>query len=232
MIWSKLRFQQSLGLFPRVLKEVTPVLLPLNIFLWILEFYVGVLNQARFEDPYLSMTPLLVFSLVGILYQGFFAVIWTLYVARSSERQMKNGHGPHPFVFLKTHFHQSLIEYIRAMISIGLYFLLLFVPGIIRWVQLLFVCLVSSFDRDYLAGKRDALKESGRLVRGGFTALFFLALLQNFLPFVIQMTSNFSSSNFVLATLVHLFAWVLCIYFSIYFSLTFFARTSFKMENP
>ena len=186
---------------------------------------------ARFEDPYLPMTPILVLTLIGVFYQGLVSVIWTLYVARSSERQMKNGQGPHPLVFLKTHFNQSLIEYIRAMTSIGFYFLLFFIPGLIRWIQLLFVCLVASFDRDYLAGKKEALGESCRLVRGCFTALFFLALLQNLLPFLIQITSDFSSF-FFLATLVHLLSWMLYLYFSIYFSLTFFARASFKMENP
>ena len=113
----------------------------------------------------------------------------------------------------------------------GLYSLLLFIPGLIRWVQLLFVCLVASFDRDYLAGKKDALQESERLVRGRFTALLFLVLLQNLLPFVIEMASKFSFLSLVPAILVHLISWIFSLYISIYFSLTFFARASFKMEN-
>ncbi len=230
MIWSKIRFQQSLALFPRVLKEVTPVLLPLSLLLWCLESWVTSLNKARFEDPYISMTPVLVVTFIGVLYQGLFSVIWILYVARSSQRQMKNTHGPHPLIFLKTHLHQSLIEYTRAIISIGFHFLFLFIPGLIRWTRLIFVCLVASFDRDYLEGKKDALQESERLVYGQWTALFFLILLQNLLPLFIGMT--ISSRSFVSIILAHLIPWMLSLYFSLYFSMTFFARASFKMENP
>ena len=232
MIWSKLRFQHSLELFPRVLKEVAPLLLPLSLVLWGFEFCVGELNKARFEDPYnVSMIPIIVVTFIGVFYQGFVSVVWTLYVARSSQRQMKNAHGPHPLIFLKTHFYQALIEYIRAMVSIGFYFLAFFIPGLFRWVQLIFICLVASFDKDYLEGKKDALRESGRLVRGQFTALFFLVVLQNFLPFMIEMGAKFSSLSWLFIIFIHLISWILSLYFSIYFSLTFFALASFKMEK-
>ncbi len=131
MIWSKQRFQHSFELLPRVLKEVAPLLLPISILLWSLEFYMAFLNKARFDDPYnSSMTTMVVIGLIGIVLQSFAAVIWVLYVAKSTQRQMKNGHGQHPFLFLKTHFHQSFIEYIRAFISIGIYAVFLIIPGI------------------------------------------------------------------------------------------------------
>lgn len=232
MIWSKLRFQHSFELFPRVLKDVAPLLFPLSLLLWGIEFYVAYLNKVRFENPYhSSMTLMISIALTGLLLQCLAAVIWALYVARSTQRQMKNGAGPHPFVFLKSHFHQSLIEYIRGFISTGIYAVFLIIPGLIRWTQLIFVILVSAFDPDYQKGKKDALKESARLVKGKFVALSLLITLQILPSLFLEELAKSGSLSPLFVILFYLASWCFTLYFAIYFSLTFFARWSFKTET-
>lgn len=231
MIWSKQRFQHSFELLPRVLKEVAPLLLPISFVIWGLEFYVALLKNARFEDPYNStMLPMVLAGLGGVILQSLASVAGLLYVARSTQRQMHNGAGDHPMVFLKKHFHQTLIEYLRAFISTGLYSLLLIVPGIVRWVQLVFTGLVAAFDPRYQEGKVDALKESARLV-GGFTwfALFFLLIFQMMVPTLFDEMAK-SQLSWASGPLL-LVAWIINVYFAIYFSLTFFARYSYKLET-
>ncbi len=244
MIWSRQRFQHSFELFPRVLKEVAPLLLPIALLLWGLEFYVAWLNKARFANPYDSSMMLMVLvGLTGVILQSLASVVGVLYVARSTQRQMKNGHGQHPWAFLKKNFHQTLIEYLRSLISIGIYSLCLIIPGIIRWVQLVFTCLVTAFDPKYQEGQKDALKESARLVRGAWVPLLLLLLLPMVLSFLLQefamgnyslgdsRDGSHSISVSPLTLFFYLTAWVVQLYFSIYFALTFFARHSFKLEK-
>ena len=240
MIWSKPRFQHSFELLPRVLKEVAPLLFPIALLIWGLEFYVAYLNKARFDDPYnASMMLMIGVGLTGVILQSFASVIGTLYVARSTQRQMKNGAGEHPWKFLTKHFHQTFIEYLRSFISVGLYTLCLILPGIYRSVQLLFTCFVSAFDPDYQQGKVDALEESARLVRGAWIPLAFLILLQLFMPFVFGELAfgNYSfgdrtevnQSLSVLSLVFFAIGWVVQLYLGIYITLTFFARHSYKM---
>ncbi len=231
MIWSKQRFQHSFELLPRVLKEVAPLLLPISLLVWGLEFYVAHLKNVRFEDPYnSSMLPMVIAGLVGVLLQSLGSVAGLLYVARSTQRQMKNGAGEHPWVFLKKHFQQTLIEYLRAFISTGIYTLVLIVPGLYRWVQLVFTGLVAAFNPRYQEGQVDALKESARLLSGfAWFGMFFLLSFQMLIPLIFEewAKSNLNYSSVILM----LIAWVLHLYFAIYFSLTFFARYSLKLEK-
>ena len=233
MIFSKQRFQHSIQLFPQVAKETAPLLLPLNVIMWWSNFYIENLMKAHFENPY-SVSMILIYTLViiGILYQGLFSVIWTLYVARSSQRQAKNGHGPHPLSFLKTHFYQAFIEYIRAAVSISIYCLFFIIPGFYRWIQLTFVCFVASFDKDYLEGKKDALKESARLVRGYLFSLLLLISLYSLMPLIVTLFPNISSNQIISLGWSCFISWILSTYLSIYISLTFFALSSVKTEKP
>ncbi len=231
MIWSKQRFQHAFELLPRVLKEIAPLLLPISLVIWGLEFYVAWLKNARFEDPYnSSMMPMVIAGLVGIVLQSLASVVSILYIARSTQRQMKNGAGEHPWTFLKRHFHQTFIEYLRAFISTGIYTLFLIIPGIYRWVQLVFTGLVAAFSPKYQDGQVDALKESARLVSGlAWFGMFFYLIFQMIIPFVIEeMAKGEISFGSIPLMLV---AWVIHLYFAIYFSLTFFARYSLKMEK-
>jgi hypothetical protein len=232
MIWSKLRFQHSIELYPRVLKEVAPLLFPLSLLLWSIEFYVAWLNKARFADPYnSSMLTLVIVALSGMVLQSIASVIWILYVARSTQRQMKNGTGEHPFSFLKSNFHQTIIEHIRSFISTGIYTLFLILPGIYRWTQLIFVNLVSAFDPEYKKGNKDALKESARLVKGKVQAISLLLALQLTPPLILEEMAKSGHYSFVTIMVLYILSWLFTLYFAIYFSLTFFARWSFKLEN-
>ena len=232
MIWSKARFQHSFELLPRVLKEVAPALLPISAIIWGLEFYVSYLNKARFDNPYGSSMKLMIFvGIFGVLFQCFASVFASLFVARSTQRQMKNGVGESPWKFVVKHFHQCLIEYVRAFISVGIFSMLLIIPGIIRWVQLFFVTLVSAFDPDYQQGKKDVLQESSRLVRGAWIPLFLLVVFTMIFPLILEEMAKEQGTPLALTVVMYLISWFINLYFSIYFVLTFFARWSFKMEK-
>ena len=124
MIWSKQRFQHSFELLPRVFKETAPLLIPITIGFWLFKICI-----LRFSGASSLLNDIMSSSLffIFIFLPGPIFIIWILYVARSTQRQSKNGQGSHPIVFLKEHFRQSFIEYIRAITSCFLYFLIPFI---------------------------------------------------------------------------------------------------------
>lgn len=80
-------------------------------------------------------------------------------------------------------------EFLRSLAQILLWGLLLILPGVYRYAQLIFVSWVTLFSKDYRAGKVDALRLSETLARGrllkiflalGITMLF--EVLFDFLP--------------------------------------------------
>ena len=91
MIWSKARWQHSMELFPRVMKEVAFYLIPLSITLWGLEYYVASLHQARFDNPYEASTLKLVsVGLGAFVLESLITVTWLIMVAKSTQRQAFN----------------------------------------------------------------------------------------------------------------------------------------------
>lgn len=232
MIWSTARFQHSYELLPRVLKEVAPLLFPLSVLIWGLDFYMAYLNKARFDDPYnSSMMVMVLVGLSGVILQSFTTVMGLLLVARSTQRQMKNGHGESALHFMAKHFLQAFIEYLRAFISTGIHTLFFIIPGLVRWVRLIFTCLVSAFDPSYQQGKVDALNESKRLTKGAWFPLLFFLLFQITVPFAIEEWAK-ADGVFSWWTLpLYLASWIVQLYLAIYFALTFFARHSLKLER-
>ena len=232
MVWSKSRFQHSFEIFPRVLREVFPLLLPLSALLWGLEIFVSQLNKDRFANPYDSSTLLLILAGLGaVVLESLITVVWILYVSRSTQRQMKNGVGEKSLSFLKRNFHQNLIEYVRAMISVGIYTLFLIIPGLIRWVKLTFTCFVAAFDPEYQEGKKDALETSSQIVKGSFLPLLFLLLFQMSFPFILEEIAKSLSMGLVAKVLLYGAAWMISLYFAIYLALTYFALASYKLRN-
>lgn len=65
--------------------------------------------------------------------------------------------------YLGEHFQQLIIEQLRVMGSILLWFLLFIIPGLWRFVQLVYVPFVVLFDHEYKSGHRDALETSKRV---------------------------------------------------------------------
>jgi hypothetical protein len=231
MIWSKARFQHSIELFPRVLKESALILFPLSLILWSLEFYVSWLNKARFADPYgTSMGWIITVGLVGVILQSLVAVFWLLFVAASTRRHSQNGAGDHPLKFVNRHYHQCLIEAVRALISTGIYTLFFIIPGIYRWVQLSFTTLFSAFDDHYKQGNKDALKGSSGLAGGAILPLLFLLGLQALIPMSCEEMAKSGGYGWLGVLLGYGCSWLVSLYLTIYFSLTFFARHSFKQE--
>lgn len=68
--------------------------------------------------------------------------------------------------FAESYLNSFLAEYLRMLAQSLLYGLLLILPGVFRYAQLIFVPYVALFARPYRDGKIDALKMSERLARG------------------------------------------------------------------
>lgn len=231
MIWSKARFQHSFELFPRVLKEVAPFLLPLSLLLWSMEYYMSWLNKARFADPYsFSMSHMALVGILGVILQSLISVVWLLTIAASARRQSHNGQKPRAIAFVKTHFHQCLIESVRALISTGIYTLFLILPGIYRFVQLTFTPLIAAFDPDYLKGKKDALEASAHLVKGCFWPLAIFLIIMSLLPSGLEEVAKSNDLSTLGTGILYGMSWLFSLYLTIYLSLTFFARWSYKVE--
>lgn len=79
--------------------------------------------------------------------------------------------------FFKTYFEQGMIEQMRSWGKAMLWSFLLIIPGIVKFVQYLFVPFVVVFDPSYQKGEVDALKRSQQLARGSFIRLFLLFLV-------------------------------------------------------
>ncbi len=57
-------------------------------------------------------------------------------------------------------------EYLRVLAQVLMWGLLLFIPGFIRYCQLIFVPLIAMFSKSYREGQSDALRLSEKLVKG------------------------------------------------------------------
>lgn len=73
--------------------------------------------------------------------------------------------------------NSALIEELRAMGKVMLWFLLLILPGFIKLVQFVFVPFVVALDPQYRQGHRDALDYSKKLVNRHFWKISLLLLL-------------------------------------------------------
>lgn len=83
--------------------------------------------------------------------------------------------------------NQLLIETTRSWGQILGSLLLLIVPGLIRYLQLIFVPYVVLFSKEYSQGRRDALRRSSEIFHKNlFRTLAVLVVLQLFLPALIS----------------------------------------------
>lgn len=76
--------------------------------------------------------------------------------------------------FFRTFFEQGVIEQMRSWGKAMLWSFLFVIPGLIKFVQYLFVPFVVCFDSQYQQGQRDALKQSQALTKGKMFRLFLL----------------------------------------------------------
>ena len=85
---------------------------------------------------------------------------------------------PHPILeFWRRSFSLSLIELMRAWGKSMMWSFLFIIPGVVRFVQYLFVPFVVCLDPLYQLGERDALAQSRKLSRGRMGRLFFFFFL-------------------------------------------------------
>jgi hypothetical protein len=80
-----------------------------------------------------------------------------------------------------------LAEYLRVLAQVLMWGLLLLVPGLVRYCQLIFVPLITIFSKDYRAGKVDALKLSEQLVLGRLLLIFMAVGI----PMVLELGVEF-----------------------------------------
>jgi hypothetical protein len=124
-------------------------------------------------------------------------------------------------IFFKTKLNHYLIENIRAWGKILTYSLFFLLPGLLQWLKLSFVPLISLFSEDYENGKIDALKASRSLTANIRIRIFLLLMLFSFfLPAIstalfddhrqlFQDPFSASSVIFIEATLAHLFCTII-----------------------
>ncbi len=79
-------------------------------------------------------------------------------------------------------------EYLRVLAQILMWGLLLIIPGIFRYFQLIFVAFITLFSREYRAGKVDALKLSETLAKGRMGQIFMALALTT----AVQLVFEFS----------------------------------------
>jgi hypothetical protein len=92
-----------------------------------------------------------------------------------------------------SYFLQLVKESCRAMGHSIWWGLLLVVPGIIRFLQFSFIPFVIFFDAEYSLGKKDALKESTKLVNKRFIPVLLIVLLFTVgLPFILSSLDEWS----------------------------------------
>ena len=260
MIWSKQRFKYSFQLFPSVLKEAAPLL----ILLYVFQSIIITMNWLSDHPPTHEQTEWNLedlFFFFNLLFFWFVLyVVRLLYIARSTQRQVKNKQGSHPIFFVKERFLKCSIECIKALISVMLYFLpalifllimfvgshavpdaplpapvliislILIIPGTIRVLRLSFVGFTASFDQDCFRGEKSALKESRRLVLGNSMGLFCLICLMSFPDNLYKQIGRYSSS---LTNEIYLLLLLLAIVvwiFKIYFDI-YFSLNFFCIEK-
>ncbi len=114
--------------------------------------------------------PQLADFLAGLLVTGTYIMIIPLYC-----HDVRTGRPTTNFwTHIHTHTNQVVIEMIRVIAKVLVGVVLLIVPGIVWSIRYTFVPLVAQFNKAYLSGKIDALKQSENMVRGHFWFFFFL----------------------------------------------------------
>lgn len=88
--------------------------------------------------------------------------------------------------YLKLHLSQLLIETLRSWGRILQWTLLLIIPGVVKYIQLMLVPFITTLSPQYAAGQVDALSESTKLVNSRFAKFFgFMVLFQIFIPLIL-----------------------------------------------
>jgi hypothetical protein len=101
--------------------------------------------------------------------------------------------------FFSKYFKQTMIETLRAWGKTLLWALLLVIPGLVRFLQYLFVPFVVAFSADYNSGKVDALSASQKVFSKNWGKVLSIWLgFHIFIPLV--LTSLFDSYSLIWKT--------------------------------
>jgi hypothetical protein len=111
--------------------------------------------------------------LAGLLASGTYILVVPVYT-----KDVVDGRpSTNLFKHSKSHLNQVMIEMLRVVAKVIIGLLLFIIPGIIWSIQLTFVPLIAQFDRAYLEGKVDALRQSEKMVKGHFWSIFILSII-------------------------------------------------------
>lgn len=232
MIWSARRLKQSLKLTPQVLSTVLVALVPMALMNWGMEYGVSRVHQSRFSAPMESSVAIIILIGLGaFILESLIAVFWLTLIAHSTEQAL-NKKEANSFQFVFQHFHQTLIEYVRAIVSVGLYSMALIVPGLIRWVRLTFTCYISLFNKQYHKGKVDALEESSKITQGHFFSLFLLLIVFALIPMVLEKGAwALGGGHFLAIFFFYGLSWLTTVVLAVYISLTYFSLAEKSESN-
>jgi hypothetical protein len=151
-------FEHAPQLFKDNLFELTGIFLSCEL----LDQYFKKMGQIASEIGGQSLPSLLGRLLTSLLLM----VLLTHWVPLRSGYRDQQGHRPNLWAFIARHISPFSLESLRALGLTLLYLPLLIIPGLIKYVQFLFVPFVVLCDRKYQRGQVDALAESKRLTKG------------------------------------------------------------------
>jgi uncharacterized membrane protein len=164
----------------RLLKLIIPKNLPLLLFVFVgieitQHYFLSIETASRASQNEIS-------TLIAAIGQGLTSllefVFLTMFVPLRVMEIEAGTSSPDSFSsFTKKHLGALTLEGLRSLAVILLWSLLLILPGVFKYLRLLFVPYVVVADPEYMAGRRDALEYSNALVKGKTLQIFFLLVL-------------------------------------------------------
>lgn len=133
---------------------------------------------------------------------GFLSLIFSLFypafLAFLMGKGLMKGFSVHPTLKSRAvELNQLMIETTRSWGQVLGYFLLLIIPGLIRYLQCIFVPFVVLFSKEYAQGRRDALKRSTEIFHKNlFRTLLILMVFQLVLPMTVAAVFQGQRSYF------------------------------------
>jgi len=151
----------------QVLRKIGIPLFILTVIGTMLDQLITVKMEGLLMDPQGTSPLVWVFGALSLVL-GLTYPLATLFLILSSQQEK-----PVP-AFFAHFFEQGVIEQMRSWGKAMLWSFLLIIPGLIKFVQYIFVPFIVCFDPAYQRGEKDALKQSQALAHGKMIQLFLL----------------------------------------------------------
>lgn len=139
-------------------------------------FHQYFLYLLQLQEPGMSIAKLP--SVIGDMSTSLLEFVVLTMLIPQCVLEIDRGQQPGSFwAFTQRHIQALTIESLRSLGVALIWFLLLIVPGVIKYIRYLFVPYIVVADPDYEAGRVDALNESERLSKGFFWPLLVIILI-------------------------------------------------------